>query len=144
MIFLSTPSYSIRGTWIHISSIVIHPPIYLCQIISCNPVASPTSTTAIMQSFSIPITDYSASPASTGIEPSKFDKYFSGGYQKQVLCAAHPLCLAPDPFDSSKSPHRCIGCGLHIHCELWCRKFWNILDIHPPTSRVWIRLYHIS
>lgn len=48
-----------------------------------------------------------------------------------MLCAAHPLCLSPDPLDSSKSPHRCIGCGLHIHCELWCGKFWNILDVHP-------------
>lgn len=85
-----------------------------------------------MQSFTVPNTDYHASPASTGIDPSKFDEYFSDGYQKQVLCAAYPHCTAPQPLDSNNSPHRCSGCGLNIHCELWCGTYYNLLEIHPP------------
>ena len=85
-----------------------------------------------MQFFNVPNTNYRATPASTGIDSSKFDKYFDDGYQKQVLCAAHPLCMSPLPLDSNNTPHRCVGCGLHIHCEMFCGEFWTKLKIFTP------------
>ncbi len=62
-----------------------------------------------MQLFSVPNTDYHATPALTGIDPSKFDEYFSDRRHKQVQCAAHPHCISPSALKSSNSPHRCVG-----------------------------------
>ncbi len=111
-------------------------PLSLCLVTPCS-YHQPSNNIihdllAIMQFFNVPNTNYCATPASTGIDSSKFDKYFDDGYQKQVLCAAHPLCRSPIPLDSNNSPHRCVGCGLHIHCEMFCGKFWTKLNIFTP------------
>ncbi len=81
-----------------------------------------------MQSFSVPNTDYCANPESTGIDPTAFDNYFSENYQKQIICAAHPYCKGHTPL-LGVSSHRCIGCGLTIHCKMFCGEFWKEVDI---------------
>ena len=92
-----------------------------------------SSLSFIMQSFIVPNTDYCATPSSTGIEATKFHSYFSSDYQKQVMCAAHPFCQGPSSILGPSAWHRCIGCGLTIHCEIFCGEYWKGLDIFPPN-----------
>ena len=84
------------------------------------------------QAFEVPNTDYTATPETTGIDAEVFSTYFSPDFEKQIMCAAHPFCKGPKSTLGKNTPHRCIGCGLTIHCKLFCGEAWE--DVSSSVS----------
>jgi hypothetical protein len=49
------------------------------------------------------------------------------------ICAAGAACMAPKDADLAASPHHCWGCGLRVHCAIFCGKSLRDILIDKPS-----------